>query len=66
MEIEVKKYRIEYPNGVVQEQLYIPLVYDHDFFYLNSPLAKAITTGILSLPKNQGGDIKVKMTEIKI
>ena len=34
------------------------------FFVVDSPLFKSIETGILSLPINQGGDHKVKITKI--
>jgi hypothetical protein len=59
----IEKYKIEYENGTVQEKYLI----DKEFsscFYKDSPLHKAIETGILKLPEAQGGEHKVKITKI--
>lgn len=61
----LEKYRIEYENGVIQEKYLVPgNSNDIQLFFKDSPLYNAIETGILKLPKEQGGDHKVKITKI--
>lgn len=59
----LKKYKIEYENGVIQEKYLIPS--NIEFFTENSPLGLAMKSGICKLPESQGGDHKVKITFIK-
>ena len=39
--------------------------YPYPFFVVDSPIYDAITTGILSLPENQGGDTVCKVIKIE-
>lgn len=40
-------------------------MFGDEWFTDNSPLFESIKTGILSLPKHQGGDHKIKVTKTK-
>jgi hypothetical protein len=57
-ELEKWKYRSNDLNRKMKE------LFPYDFFTTESPLAKSIKTGILTLPKTQGGCYLVKIEKI--
>jgi len=61
--MNLDKYKIEYANGITQESFLVPK--GVDFFTEESPLGKAMKSGKLVLPEQQGGTHKVKITKIE-
>lgn len=61
--MKLVKHKIEFENGVVQERYLIPS--NIEYFTEKSPLGMAIKSGVMELPSNQGGKLKVKITPIK-
>lgn len=49
-------------TAAIKDDLYN--MFGDEWFTDHSPLFKAINTGILSLPKSQGGDHKCKITKL--
>lgn len=58
--MKLKKYRIEFEGGVIQEKYLVPS--NVEYFTEKSPLGIAIKTGIMELPPHQGGKHKVNIT----
>ena len=57
---ELEKWKIR--NNILNQKM--KELFPHPYFTTESPLAKAIETGILTLPKTQGGCFIIKIEKL--